>query len=290
MTIRARRLASSLEPFVGSVYFAPECHAAYAAMGFAPSPKDRGGVPQPDISAYFTSRAASMGRVRGHVAAGIFAVFEPQLVIRGIDLGWSLTDPATIARVRVEGAAAQLNRLFGAADHRVDELAEVLESMIAGLDMAGRPLASGLVALGPQGGGWMRLHWAADVLREYRGDCHTAAWVNAGLSAPEICLLGDPYRGLAPRTYSRSRGWSHEALDEAERALRGKGLWDDSGMTEDGLALRESIEVATDRSLVDPVDALAAELETVIETMREWDRAIIDGKGYPADSPLFREG
>lgn len=290
MTIRARRLASALEPFVGSVYFAPECHAAYAAMGFEPSPKDRGGVPQPDISAYFTSRAASMGRVRGHVAAAVFAVFEPRLVVRGIDLGWSLTDPATIARVRVEGAVAQLNRLVGAADRRVDGMAEVLESVISGLDLAGRPLASGLVALGPQGDGWMRLHWAADVLREYRGDCHTAAWVAAGLSAPEICLLGDPYRGLAPRTYSRSRGWSHDALDEAEESLRVKGFWDDSGMTEDGWALRESIEVATDRSLLDPVEASAAELETVIEAMREWNRAIIAGKGYPSDSPLFRGG
>lgn len=289
MTIRARRLASAIEPFVGSVYFAPECHAAYAEMGFDPSPKDRGGVPQPDISAYFTSRAASMGRVRGHIAAAVFAVFEPQLVVRGIELGWSLTDPATIARVRVEGAAAQLDRLLGPANRRVDEMADVLESIIARLDLAGRPLASGLVALGPQGDGWMRLHWAADVLREYRGDCHTAAWVAAGLSATEICLLGDPYRGLAPRTYSRSRGWSHDALDGAEVTLRAKGLWDDSGMTADGVALRESIEVATDRSLVGPIEALAAAMESVIETMGVWDRAIIGGKGYPSDSPLFRD-
>ena len=34
----ARRLASALEPFAASVYFAPECHAAYEALGFGASP------------------------------------------------------------------------------------------------------------------------------------------------------------------------------------------------------------------------------------------------------------
>jgi len=27
-----------LEPVAGQVYFSPECHAAYAGLGFAPSP------------------------------------------------------------------------------------------------------------------------------------------------------------------------------------------------------------------------------------------------------------
>src|SRR3981081_4134315 len=35
---RARRLANAIEPVVGQVYFSPECHAEYEALGFAASP------------------------------------------------------------------------------------------------------------------------------------------------------------------------------------------------------------------------------------------------------------
>ena len=41
---RSRVLAVALEPVVGSVYFAPEAHEAYAALGFGPSPGPVAGV------------------------------------------------------------------------------------------------------------------------------------------------------------------------------------------------------------------------------------------------------
>ncbi len=288
MSTPARRLAVALEPVVGSVFFVPECHAAYEALGFGPSPKERDGVAQPDISAYFTSRAACMGRVPGHVAVAAFGVFEPSIVIAGIDLGWRLTDPDTIARIRVESAATALERLLGPADGRVEEVADLLVSVSGRLDLPGRPLAAGLLAFGPQGPGWMRLHWAADVLREYRGDSHNAAWVAAGLSAPEICLLGDPYRGLQARTYSRSRGWSHEALDVAEARLRTLGWWDDSGITPEGLALRESIEESTDLQMRSALEHLGSNLDDLITRLDSWASVIVEGGGYPGNSPLAR--
>ncbi len=288
MTTSARLLAAALEPVVGTVYFAPECHAAYERLGFGPSPKERDGVAQPDIHAYFTSRAASMGRVHGQVAVAAFSVFEPSIVIAGIDLGWRLTDPDTIARIRVECASAALERLLGPADEQVDEVTDRLVSASGRLALPGRPLAAGLIALGPQGAGWMRLHWAADVLREYRGDSHTAAWVAAGLSAPEICLLGDPYRGLLPRSYSRSRGWSHEALDIAEERLRSLGWWDDSGITAEGWSLRESIEEATDLQMRTVLEDLGSNIDDLVKRLETWASVIVEGGGYPANSPLFR--
>jgi hypothetical protein len=288
MTTPGRLLAAALEPVVGAVFFAPECHAAYEALGFGPSPKQRDGVAQPDISAYFTSRVACMGRVRGQVAVAAFGVFEPSIVIAGIELGWRLTDPDTIARIRVECAATALERLLGPADGQVEEIADLLGSVSGRLELPGRPLAAGLVALGPQGPGWMRLHWAADVLREYRGDSHNAAWLAAGLTAPEICLLGDPYRGLPARTYSRSRGWSHEALDVAEARLRSLGWWDDSGITREGWSLRESIEEATDLQMRSVLEDLGSNIEDLITQLGAWASVIVEGGGYPANSPLFR--
>ncbi len=44
----ARLLSGSLEAVTGSVYFAPECHANYVALGFAPSVNKAGEVQLPD--------------------------------------------------------------------------------------------------------------------------------------------------------------------------------------------------------------------------------------------------
>ena len=61
---RTRSLAAALEPVIGQVYFAPECHAAYARLGFSPSPGHAGPVALPDGPAYFTSRGSLLGQVR----------------------------------------------------------------------------------------------------------------------------------------------------------------------------------------------------------------------------------
>jgi len=72
----------ALEPVAGQVYFSPECHAAYAVLGFSPSPGTLGGgVQLPDGPAYFTSRGSVMGQVPGQVVAAAFAVFNPDAVV-----------------------------------------------------------------------------------------------------------------------------------------------------------------------------------------------------------------
>ena len=48
VTARARALAAAIEPFAGQVYFSPECHDAYATLGFAGSPGRFGDVAAPD--------------------------------------------------------------------------------------------------------------------------------------------------------------------------------------------------------------------------------------------------
>ena len=70
----ARRLGGALEPVVGQVYFASECHEAYAALGFSPSTREAGGVALPDGPAYFTSRGSILGQVPGHVVAAAFGM------------------------------------------------------------------------------------------------------------------------------------------------------------------------------------------------------------------------
>src|SRR5205823_8627998 len=96
----SRTLRNRLEPLIGQVYFAPECHAAYAALGFNGSPLTANGVPLPDGPAYFTSRGSLMGQVPGEVVAAAFAVFNPTAVVPAVTFGWTLTDATTICAAR----------------------------------------------------------------------------------------------------------------------------------------------------------------------------------------------
>jgi hypothetical protein len=62
---RARRRRNAVEPVAAGVYFAPEAHAAYVALGFAGSPASQDGVARPDGPASFASRGACMGQFPG---------------------------------------------------------------------------------------------------------------------------------------------------------------------------------------------------------------------------------
>src|ERR1700690_3856406 len=101
---KSRSLAAALEPVIGQVFFSPECHAAYAELGFAPSPGLPGIVALPDGPAYFTSRGSLLGQVRPGVVAAAFGVFKPELVSAGVLLGWSLTDAGASFSGRRAGA------------------------------------------------------------------------------------------------------------------------------------------------------------------------------------------
>ena len=128
LSTAARRLGSILEPVVGQVYFSPECHANYEALGFDASTRKANGVALPDGPAYFTSRGSVMGQVPGEVVAAAFAVFNPAVVVPSVTLGWTKTDAPTICTARDDGAIAQLQRLLGEAPDRVDRAKATLGS------------------------------------------------------------------------------------------------------------------------------------------------------------------
>jgi hypothetical protein len=286
----ARRLRDAVEPVVGQVYFAPECHQEYVALGFAPSPFTSDQVAMPDGPAYFTSRGSCLGQVPGEVAAAAFAVFNPAAVVPSVSFGWSLTDAATIAAARTRGAIGQLARILGEQPPGLTRAGELLLRATDQLRPEGRPLYAGLRSLGlpgdPVGDVW-RL---GDLLREYRGDAHTAAWVAAGLDAPSIGLLTELYWGIPMRTYVRTRAWSDDQLDAAEERLRQRGLLDGEGFSAAGGALREEIEVATDRQMAAVVGGLGDGAEELCDILRPWGDAIRSAGGYPANPGVLIRG
>jgi hypothetical protein len=123
---KSRNLWALLEPIAGQVYFSPECHANYQALGFAGSRGVQDGVAMPDRSAYFTSRGSVMGQVSGQVVTATFAVFNPEVVIPAVEQGWALTDAASICDARDRGAIAQLERILGTTPEGIDRVNEIL--------------------------------------------------------------------------------------------------------------------------------------------------------------------
>jgi hypothetical protein len=281
----ARRLGGALEPVIGQVYFARECHDAYAALGFDNSPGEFNGVAGPDGPAYFTSRGSLLGQVPGEVVAAAFGVFRRDVVIPAVTKGWTLTDAATIRQARDDGALAHLRRQLGDSPEGLERASTLLERAAGAVRTEGRALTAGLTSMAVPDDRFGPVFRSGDILREYRGDSHIVAWVNAGLTAIEIGLLTELYWGLPLRSYSRTRGWSDDQYDEAEALLASKGLIADGGFTDAGRSLREQVEIDTDRQMDPVLDALGDDVESLIEVLSAWGATIRAGKGYPASGP-----
>lgn len=281
-----RRLGGALEPVIGQIYFSPEAHTGYVDLGFEPSVHRAGDVQLPDGPAYFTSRGSVMGQVRGEVVASAFAVFDPAVVVPCVDIGWTLTDADTICDVRDAGALGQLERILGAEPDGRRRVEELLTRATDGLCVEGRPLAAGVAGLAdpdhPLGTIWRR----GDLLREFRGDSHTAAWITAGFDAVEIGLLTELYWGLPPRSYARTRGWADDDFDAASDRLRTRGLIDpDGAFTAAGREAREAIEQRTDDQMAPVMGRLGADVDELISLLEPWGAAIREAGGYLSSGP-----
>lgn len=240
----------------------------------------------PDGPAYFTSRGSVMGQVPGEVVAAAFSVFNPATVIPSVAYGWSLTDAATICAARDNGAIAQLVRLLGESPDGVTTARAILLRATEVLRPEGRALFAGLRSLplpGTELGDVWRL---GDMLREYRGDSHTAAWISAGLTACEIGLMSELYWGLPIKSYSRTRAWSEDDYSEAIENLQHLGyVTSDGELTPHGRDVREQIEVNTDNQMDCVLRAIGADVNELITILKPWGAAIRAGKGYPASGP-----
>ncbi|ORV46524.1 hypothetical protein AWC02_10850 [Mycolicibacter engbaekii] len=277
----SRVLSAAIEPFAGQVYFSPECHRGYAALGFGPSPATVDGVEMPDGPAYFCSRGSAMGQAPGELIAAAFAVFNPAVVVPAVDYGWKLTDAPTIRAARIEGATAQLRRVLGAAPEGLDRAVELLRRAAEGLAVAGKPLFAGLVGVGLTGDPLSDAWLLADRLREFRGDAHVNAWDAAGFDAVEIGLITELYRGLPPRSYVRTRAWSEEELAGGEARLAERGLARDGVITDAGRAAREAVETATDAACAPIVARLGDDLSELADLVGGWSGQLVDAGAFP---------
>lgn len=285
LSAAARRLGSVLEPIAGQVYFSPECHANYVALGFAASPGEANGVALPDGPAYFTSRGSLLGQVPGQVVAAAFGVFNPDAVVAAVTAGWALTDAATICRARDDGAIAQLRRILGDEPDGIRRTHELLSHAVAPLRPEGRALFAGLLAQ-PTPDTILGQVWRlADTLREYRGDSHIAAWISAGFDATEIGMLSELWWGLPARSYSRTRAWTDAQFDAAGERLAARGMLDDGALTEAGRAAREAVELDTDAQMAGALGALDGDVGELCDLLEPWGAKVRAARGYLPSGP-----
>ncbi|MGH9187411.1 MAG: SCO6745 family protein, partial [Acidimicrobiales bacterium] len=179
----SRRLRNLVEPLAANVYFAAEAIDAYRELGLGYG------------AGYFCSRSAGMGRLSGEAVAAAFGVFNPAIVVPAVTKGWAATTPEAILNARLGGATASLTRILDGLPDGAARATELLRKAADAAPSEGRPIFSGLRSLGfpedPMGDLWR----AADLVREHRGDSHTAAWVTTGVDAVEITLLTERWWG-----------------------------------------------------------------------------------------------
>ncbi|MHA6628393.1 SCO6745 family protein [Pseudonocardia sichuanensis] len=263
-----RELWRVLEAVHAVVYFTPGSKAAYGELGL------RG-----FWTGYFASRSAALGTPGPRLVTALFHGFAPRMVEKALPGAWAVADPARVLDARARLACAALaahvtdaSALAGAADR--------LAGVLAGLDVAGRPLAAAHLDVPAPADPLGRVWHAATVLREHRGDGHVAALVAAQVDGVEAHRL---HRAALVERQREFRGWTDQEWADAADRLRARGLLDAAGEpTERGRDLRAGIERSTDLSAATALRALDdAALRGLLDALGPLARSVADGGAVP---------
>jgi hypothetical protein len=271
LAARAHRATDALHAFM---YFVPEADEEFTRVGL-----------RPGRMGYFASRSAPMGPVPAGVTTATFYNFNPALVARHIPRAWGLASIDDILAARLEVADRALRRLLGAEVGEIPAVAEAAElarAATVGLPPQGRPLYAAHAELDWPDRPHLVLWHAVTLLREFRGDGHVAALLSAGMSGLEALITHTATgRGFTEAAAKATRGWSEDDWDAAVQTLRERGLLDESGLTDGGLRLRESVEAATDELAARPWLTLGLEATgRLIELGKALSRQLVSAGAF----------
>ena len=123
-------------------------------------------------------------------------------------------------------------------------------------------------------------------LREHRGDAHVAALRAAGLDGIEAHLLLAADEGVPEPLLRDNRGWSEMGWERARAALVHRGLLAPSGViTDDGRAVRSSVEAATDARAAEAFDGVV-DAAAVLAALEPVARAVAASELIPYPNPM----
>lgn len=265
----ARRLRDAAEPLAAHPIWSRRVNEAQAALGLD------------FLSGYVWGRAAALGEPTDGAAVAAFAWFEPSLVAGVLNAGRTAAGRGALLEVRDRETAASADEVLD--DDQLSGDADLLLAAARALPVAGRPLFAGLLErpVPPSPAG--RVQRACELLREARGDAHTAVVVGAGLGAVEMNVLTELWLGMDLGSYTGTRGWSADAQAVAVGRLEQRGWLEGGALTDAGRIARDALEVATDLAMEPAVDALGADLDAVVSRLADRGERCVRAGAFPAD-------
>ena len=273
----ARRLLDRFEPVHGVTYFAPEAREALDGLGY-----------KGYWMGYFAARSAPLGQVPPEVVTALFYNFAPTRVAKALPAAWQIAGPDEALRVRFDSAVAVLRRYGLEKDENVSTAAELLSRAAKSAPLYGHPLFAANSALPWPDDPLSTLWHAATLLREHRGDTHTAVLNAAGITGRESNVLHSAW-GAIPRDYiARTRDYDDEEWQLCEQRLAARGLLDDEGsLTTAGKELKEHVETTTDALSLLAFDVLSDdEVETLFQSLTPITRTVVAAGDVPAMTPM----
>jgi hypothetical protein len=173
-------------------------------------------------------------------------------------------------------------------DENVSTAAELLGRVARNASLCGHPLFAANSALPWPDDPLGELWHAATLLREHRGDTHTAVLSASGVSGRECNVLHSA-SGAIPRDYiARTRDYDDAEWQQCEQQLAARGLLDDDGsLTTAGRELKDHVESTTDALSLSVLDVLSDdEVETLFQSLTPITRTVVAGGDVPAMTPM----
>jgi len=266
----ARRLRDACEPLGIHAAWSRRTNECLAALGLN------------FLTAYVWGRAACLGDVPATLVVAAFAAFEPDLITATYEEARRHVSRNQLLAARDEATIESLQEILRGVDSSsITHAVTVLRRGLSEVDGTGRVLFSGLLACpwpeSPVGQLWR----ACDMVREYRGDSHIAAYITACLGPVDMNILTELYVGMPLGSYVATRGWSQEAITASVERLQKKGLIADSVLTPAGLRVREEIEDHTDAMEQPLINAIGNDFEPLVAHLNDWAELCMKAGAFP---------
>ncbi len=254
----ARRFFELTEPISLVNFFSAEPDEEMARLGFTGY-----------WDGYFAGRSAPFGRVPAEVVHAAFYNFADGEVARHLPKVWETTTPEEAHAARERGCVAALRKILGdlVATPGLARAADLLAKASVGAPLGGRPVYAALRSLPVPEEPVARLWFAANMLREHRGDGHVVALVSEQVGGLEAHVLSALDAGIFPaETFGRIHHLPQRQLAALMDGLRARGLVDDEGrFTPAGRACKDRVEALTDVLAQAPYESLGeAEVEELL--------------------------
>jgi hypothetical protein len=96
-------------------------------------------------------------------------------------------------------------------------------------------------------------------------------------------ILTELWVGMSLLSYTATRGWPAEAMEQGVSNLERRGWIRYGGLTEDGRLARQELEYRTDHQEQAIVTALGRNLDEVCDQLNAWGQLCIEAGAFPPD-------